>query len=99
MKLNSRVSTNSTTPTDQFAYLVPDVVEFDTLIAGSPNTPALQDDRPVNEYYLLRTQKTAVVILLFGLFIAAYGIVRRSFRENSPMPAPVIEPVPPPVIE
>ena len=24
------------------------------LIARSPNTPALQDDRPVNEYYMLR---------------------------------------------
>ena len=24
------------------------------LIARSPHTPALQDDRPVNEYYLLR---------------------------------------------
>jgi hypothetical protein len=28
---------------------------LDSLIALSPDTPALQDDRPVNEYYFLRT--------------------------------------------
>jgi spermidine synthase len=81
----------ATTPTDQFAVLVPDPVELDTLIASSPNTPALQDDRPVNEYYLLRTQKTVAVMLLFGLFVAAFGILRRTFRENSPMPPPILE--------
>jgi spermidine synthase len=43
------------TPADQFAVLVSDPKELDKLIARSPSTPALQDDRPVNEYYLLRT--------------------------------------------
>ena len=41
------------TPAEQFAVLVP--TDLDALIARSPDTPALQDDRPVNEYYLLRT--------------------------------------------
>jgi spermidine synthase len=43
------------TATKQFAALAPDPVTLDSLIEQSPNTPALQDDRPVNEYYLLRT--------------------------------------------
>ena len=30
-------------------------VTLDQLIALSPSTPALQDDRPINEYFLLRT--------------------------------------------
>jgi len=46
----------SVAPADQFAVLVPNPVDLDGLIARSPSTPALQDDRPVNEYYLLRTQ-------------------------------------------
>jgi predicted membrane-bound spermidine synthase len=45
----------SATPADQFALLVADPVDLDELIARSPRTPALQDDRPINEYYLLRT--------------------------------------------
>jgi hypothetical protein len=27
---------------------------LDSLIASSPDTPALTDDRPINEYYLVR---------------------------------------------
>jgi hypothetical protein len=27
---------------------------LDSLIAASPDTPALTDDRPINEYYLVR---------------------------------------------
>ena len=30
---------------------------LDRLVAGSPETPAMQDDRPVNEYFLLRLLK------------------------------------------
>jgi len=67
----------SVTPADQFAVLVPGPVDLDTLIANSPNTPALQDDRPVNEYYLLRTRKKAVVVLLLAILVAVYGLFRR----------------------
>ena len=42
-------------PEMQFGLVVPNVVTLDTLIGLSPDTPALQDDRPVNEYYFLRT--------------------------------------------
>jgi len=45
----------SATAAKQFADLIPNPVTLDTLIARSPDTPALQDDRPINEYYLLRT--------------------------------------------
>ena len=38
----------------QFAALLKNEALLDDLIAGSPETPALQDDRPLNEYYLLR---------------------------------------------
>jgi spermidine synthase len=67
----------SVTPAEQFAVLVPDPVDLDTLIANSPNTPALQDDRPVNEYYFFRTRKNAVVVLLLAILVAVYGILRR----------------------
>ena len=67
----------SVTPADQFAVLVPGPVDLDTIIANSPNTPALQDDRPVNEYYLLRTRKNAVVVLLLAILVAVYGLFRR----------------------
>jgi hypothetical protein len=38
-----------------FGLLRPNRDTLDSLIALSPDTPALQDDRPVNEYYFLRT--------------------------------------------
>ena len=42
-------------PQQQFAIVNPNRYTLDNLIALSPDTPALQDDRPVNEYYFLRT--------------------------------------------
>jgi len=33
---------------------VPREIPLEQLIAAAPRTPALQDDRPINEYYLLR---------------------------------------------
>jgi spermidine synthase len=42
------------TPAQQFGVLLSSPPSPAELIARSPNTPALQDDRPVNEYYLLR---------------------------------------------
>jgi hypothetical protein len=43
------------TPEQMFGLLRPNRDTLDSLIALSPDTPALQDDRPVNEYYFLRT--------------------------------------------
>src|SRR5271165_3099256 len=42
------------TPAEQFDLMLSNWYAPLELIARSPDTPALQDDRPVNEYYLLR---------------------------------------------
>jgi spermidine synthase len=42
-------------PQQQLGIVNPNRYTLDNLIALSPDTPALQDDRPVNEYYFLRT--------------------------------------------
>ena len=42
------------TPTDQFNRMLRTDVTANDLIARSPETPALDDDRPVNEYDMLR---------------------------------------------
>jgi spermidine synthase len=42
------------TPAEQFDVMLSNPSSPAELIARSPGTPALQDDRPVNEYYLLR---------------------------------------------
>ena len=42
------------TPEKQFAVVLDSEFLVDRMIAGAPNAPALQDDRPVNEYYVLR---------------------------------------------
>lgn len=41
-------------PDEQFASVLRQEVSLEELIRLSPDTPALSDDRPVNEYYLLR---------------------------------------------
>ena len=38
----------------QFAVILSRELSLDQMIAGAPHIPALQDDRPENEYYLLR---------------------------------------------
>ncbi len=43
------------TPEEQVNLLVMHPSTLDAVIALSPGTPALQDDRPINEYFLLRT--------------------------------------------
>ena len=48
-------------PEREFRLVVSNPVSLDSLIALSPDTPALQDDRPVNEYYFLRTPCTNCV--------------------------------------
>ena len=42
------------TPVQQFHAMLSNPASPKELIARAPNTPSLQDDRPVNEYYLLR---------------------------------------------
>jgi len=42
------------TPDQQFQLLLSREIRPEQMIALSPNTPALRDDRPINEYYLLR---------------------------------------------
>ena len=42
------------TPEEQYGLLVSHELSPQELIAPAPNTPALQDDRPINEYYWLR---------------------------------------------
>jgi hypothetical protein len=38
----------------QLNNLLQGELTLDSLIAASPDTPALTDDRPINEYYLVR---------------------------------------------
>jgi hypothetical protein len=39
---------------EQLDDLLRGELTLDSLIAASPDTPALTDDRPINEYYLVR---------------------------------------------
>lgn len=41
-------------PEEFFSYLLQNEVPVDQLLSLSPRTPALSDDRPINEYYLFR---------------------------------------------
>ncbi len=41
-------------PEGQFARLLHNEISIDQLISPAPATPALSDDRPINEYYFLR---------------------------------------------
>ena len=43
------------TPVEQVSLLLAHELTLEPMIARSPTTPALQDDRPINEYFLLRT--------------------------------------------
>jgi len=43
------------TPVQQFELMLLQEITLDQLIRLSPNTPALQDDRPINEYFRLRS--------------------------------------------
>jgi predicted membrane-bound spermidine synthase len=46
------------TPELQFADVLKKEISLDQIIAEAPHVPALQDDRPENEYYLLRLHRT-----------------------------------------
>ena len=43
-----------TTAQDQFQAVLSQEMNLQSLVAQSPGVPALSDDRPINEYYLLR---------------------------------------------
>jgi hypothetical protein len=45
------------TAEEQFAAVLTTEVPPENLITRSPGPPALQDDRPVNEYFILRSSK------------------------------------------
>jgi spermidine synthase len=42
------------TPADEFAIVTSREVPLAEILAQAPNVPAMQDDRPVNEYFILR---------------------------------------------
>ncbi|HXE74911.1 MAG TPA: fused MFS/spermidine synthase [Candidatus Xenobia bacterium] len=44
------------TPEEQFAFILSREIPLEQLLLLAPRAPALQDDRPINEYYLLRRQ-------------------------------------------
>jgi len=44
----------ASTPEEQFGIVLSHEVSLATLIQQAPNAPALQDDYPVNEYFILR---------------------------------------------
>ena len=46
------------TPEQQFADVLNKEMPIDTLVDADKNAPAMQDDRPINEYDLLRTMRT-----------------------------------------
>lgn len=51
------------TPAEQFNRVLADEITLDEMVAFSPETPALQDDRPINEYYLFRSRSYRLVSL------------------------------------
>jgi spermidine synthase len=54
------------TPERQFADLLANQIPPEQVIAQYPNVPALEDDRPVNEYYYLRHHPTLGKLLALG---------------------------------
>jgi spermidine synthase len=46
-------------PTGQFERMLAHPVSLSLTVAEAPSTPALQDDRPINEYFLLRRVSTS----------------------------------------
>jgi spermidine synthase len=48
------------TPDEQFDLMLSAEMTLEQLIAPAPATPALQDDRPINEYFILRTHQNTL---------------------------------------
>ncbi|HET9406250.1 MAG TPA: fused MFS/spermidine synthase [Candidatus Sulfotelmatobacter sp.] len=60
--------------TDQFSRVLNQELSINTLIAKAPDVPALRDDRPVNEYFLLRRLQNPVYMQkLWQRFLAHTG--------------------------
>lgn len=82
----------ASTPEQQFAILLKSEIPVDQIIREDPKIPALQDDRPINEYFLLRRMRDQAYIgRLWRRFLTrelspplgvkellAYSLVRRS---------------------
>jgi len=51
------------TPADQFERVLSTESAPNQMISVSLSTPALQDDRPVNEYYVMRTLSSGKMLL------------------------------------
>ena len=47
------------TPEEQFQRVLSTELPIDSLINAAPDTPMLSDDRPINEYFLLRAMAAA----------------------------------------
>jgi spermidine synthase len=47
------------TPDAQFERVLSNQIALEQLIDGAPDTPAMKDDRPINEYFLLRVLTAA----------------------------------------
>jgi spermidine synthase len=52
------------TPEDQFQSMLSTETTVDKIIDEAPDAPAMRDDRPVNEYYLMRSFATGGGALL-----------------------------------
>lgn len=55
-----------TSPEGQFERMRSSEIPIDRLLADSPQTPAMHDDRPVNEYFLLRRIRNGLGTTLGG---------------------------------
>lgn len=44
----------ASSPQEQFKIVLSHELSFESLIQQAPNSPTLQDDHPVNEYFVLR---------------------------------------------
>jgi len=59
----------------QFASVLNQELSLDKLIQGDPGVPALQDDRPVNEYFIVRrVQDPEYLHRVWRRFLARVGI-------------------------
>jgi spermidine synthase len=55
------------TPNEQFDLMLSGEMTTEQVIALAPATPALQDDRPINEYFLLRTPQANLISKVRGI--------------------------------
>jgi hypothetical protein len=56
----------ASSPQLQFAAMLKSELPINRFLADSPQTPAMHDDRPVNEYFLLRLLKNGATATLSG---------------------------------